>query len=490
MSDPYKVLLVDDEPIMIQGVTRFIQEMKGQYAIAGSAHNGQLALKMLAELKPDFLITDIRMPIMDGLELIESAAKLTHKPQIIITSGYEDFNYARQAIRLGVGEYLLKPITMVNLKSALSKLAQRLEENRHRVRREMIVSALFSSEQIDEMLSHDNVFNIGIIRTSAVLKLEVAGFSGVSKPEETFIHKGYEQGDFFVVSPIDTVRDFTAFIKDMQAILKDKSNIISAACACQGPVKLNNLREKAQELTDYLSGNAKPWNNDVISPGDIIENSGVPSVTRQDLDPLLQYVHANKPETFQNALRELLTSIAGFGATQANIIHCIRRVVTQLVMASVTESDSQALEEASVAALKNSASLDAFLDDICKLLTSAVFRSDKLKSAANDTATEVEQYLREYYSEQISINGLARQFYITPPYLIRLFKRVYGQPPINYLIKLRIERSKHILSEHPDMEFKRIAELVGYPDANYFSKLFKKSTGYTLSDYKESLKKK
>ena len=256
MSNVYSILIADDEMIMIQGITKILNEIGARYELIGTAHNGQAALKLLEELQPDILIADIRMPVMDGLELIKRAGKLAHIPQVIITSGYDEFKYAQRAISLGVSEYLLKPITKAKLESTLNTLA------------------------------------------------------------------------------------------------------------------------------DNLDRQADKW-----------DGKAFPTIGRW-----------------------------------------------------------------------------------------------KKELASNDFVSEIEAYLRTSYSLQFTLEEIARRFHITPAYLTRIFKRAYGMPPLAFLTSVRIEKSKQLIASHPALGFRTIAELVGYPDANYFSKLFKKSTGLTLPEYKESIR--
>lgn len=133
----YKVLLVDDEPYAIEGLQLLINWEKHGFEIRGVCANGEEAIRMIQEDQPDLVVTDIRMPVMNGLELVEEARRLEHESVLfVITSGYSDFNYARQAIRLGVSNYLTKPVDSMEAEDMLVRLRMQLQEreNQERIR--------------------------------------------------------------------------------------------------------------------------------------------------------------------------------------------------------------------------------------------------------------------------------------------------------------------------------------------------------------------
>ena len=128
----YKVFLVDDEIVVREGIRSNFPWEETDFMLAGEAPDGEIALSMLQDVKPDILITDIRMPFMDGLELCRQVSRTMPWVYIIILSGYDDFTYARGAISLGVIEYLLKPVSGQELRGVLDRIALRIEEDKHR----------------------------------------------------------------------------------------------------------------------------------------------------------------------------------------------------------------------------------------------------------------------------------------------------------------------------------------------------------------------
>ncbi|HZG75580.1 MAG TPA: response regulator [Paenibacillus sp.] len=133
----YKVVLVDDEAIVKQSMRKLIEDADCGFRVVGEAKNGQQALDVIRETQPDVVVTDIHMPVMDGLELLERAAAEFPGLYAVILSGYDEFAYAQKALRLGAQDYLLKPITPENVEALLIKILKTLEADRRQMLEEM-----------------------------------------------------------------------------------------------------------------------------------------------------------------------------------------------------------------------------------------------------------------------------------------------------------------------------------------------------------------
>ena len=126
----FKVFLVEDENVVREGIRKNIPWEQYGFHYTGDASDGELALPLIRKIRPDLLITDIKMPFMDGLSLIDLVRKELPKTKIVIISGYDDFLYAQQAIRMGVDQYLLKPIIKEKLVEILTRLHEKMQEER------------------------------------------------------------------------------------------------------------------------------------------------------------------------------------------------------------------------------------------------------------------------------------------------------------------------------------------------------------------------
>ena len=126
----YQIFVVEDELLIRQNIRNMVEKMQGPYAFCGEASDGEMALSMIQELMPDILLTDIRMPFLDGLGLIRHAKALMPWLKVAIISGYGDFEYAQKAISLGVDQYLLKPVRQAELVQAVEAMAAQIEKTK------------------------------------------------------------------------------------------------------------------------------------------------------------------------------------------------------------------------------------------------------------------------------------------------------------------------------------------------------------------------
>ena len=148
----YRVVLCEDEPLLLMRLRRMLEGLDCGFTVVGTSENGREALAQLAEMGADLLITDIRMPVMDGIELIRKLQEEQPRLECMLISGYGDFEYARTALRLGVCEYLLKPVSEEELRQALTRIRERLDERRGEIKSALSASPDASADTVIEQL--------------------------------------------------------------------------------------------------------------------------------------------------------------------------------------------------------------------------------------------------------------------------------------------------------------------------------------------------
>ena len=192
----YSVFLVDDEPIVLEGIRTKIDWESSGFTFAGEATDGEIALSMIHELKPDILITDIKMPFMDGLELSAAIKKIQPWIKIIILSGHDEFEYAKKAISIGIEDYLLKPFTADDILTSLKKVAAHIDKER------MQVSDI--NRLKEELKSHDkllqkeflgNLVHGSADMTNIVQKCQELGINLISRYYKVIISKIESSGN-------------------------------------------------------------------------------------------------------------------------------------------------------------------------------------------------------------------------------------------------------------------------------------------------------
>lgn len=168
-----KVFLVEDEFVIRKGIRRSINWEAEGYRFVGEASDGELAYPMIIEEKPDILITDIKMPFMDGLELSRMVKKVLPNIKILILSGYDEFNYAKEAIKIGVTEYLLKPVSATQLLEVLEDISDIIRQERQEISANSLIRIGASREKIEKFLNNGTLDEVTDFTESYIDKIEV-----------------------------------------------------------------------------------------------------------------------------------------------------------------------------------------------------------------------------------------------------------------------------------------------------------------------------
>lgn len=186
----YSVFLVDDEPIVLEGIRTKVDWEGAGFTFAGEATDGEIALSMIHEIKPDILITDIKMPFMDGLQLAAAIKKIQPWIKIIILSGHDEFDYAKKAISIGIDDYILKPFTSEEIESALKKAAGAIDKERKQLSDISILKEeLKSQEKLIRKEFLNNIVHGSGDMASAMSKSQELGIDLLSRYYKVIISK-------------------------------------------------------------------------------------------------------------------------------------------------------------------------------------------------------------------------------------------------------------------------------------------------------------
>jgi len=397
----YKVFLADDEAAMRTGVRNNIDWDSSDFVLAGEAPDGELALAQMQEIMPDILITDVRMPFMDGIELSRNVRKTMPWMKIIILSGHDEFEYAKQAISIGIEEYLLKPVTSEKLMETLKDVAVRIEEEKERLRN--IEDLISDAKQIraERLLSDLLYENIEVDKA-----LPLADELGLSLAS-----------DLYLIMSIEP-----------EAPEEDDRNI-NTALAC-------------------IKGVLDDWgNNHYFSRG---------------IDKIICVLKGDEEE----ALAE-----DAYACAQA-IKHEVKRNASYKVGISIGSIVSD---------IKDWPESKKALD-----IAGKHSRDSITGSKYSDIIMQAQEYIQANYSRQdISLHTVAKEVNISPNHFSTIFRQETGETFINYLTRIRIERAKALLKA-TQIRTSDIGYEIGYNDTHYFSYVFKKNTGITPKEFRNS----
>lgn len=532
-----KLILVDDEAVIRKGIRTSINWRKYDVEIAAEASNGKDALDKVLDLKPEIVITDIRMPVMDGLALSCNIKKALPDTKIIILSGYEDFSYAREALSLGVAEYLLKPVGVEELTSLITK-----------IRGEIINEQLKKERSVhNNMIFNENLPHIKSNFIAKLLKSEYPPDNNVFEQAEILnFHLSGPQYMVFVVD-IDDFPVLTDNLSDADKELMKFSvmnvaeelllasttglvcyselehliGIISSENISEALVKnlcidiqrsidkylklsvsmgIGNVHKNIKDISKSYSEAVIALKNKIFSGKSSINiynsdkfekrtASPVPYPYSEEKD-LINYLKALNTEGIGQTLSSLFGRFAHSGTAPESIKNiCSRLIVTTVNCVEETGINIENSLGSNFNPFREIDKLDIldnlhmWLLDFFNKMLGLIQQNKTMKYKS--IIKSVLQYVEENYQKDISLSEMASIVYVTPNYLSRIFKEEMNINFIDWLNQLRIEKAKALLLEAGSKTYE-VAHKVGYGDYKYFSYIFKKITGCTPKEYKET----
>lgn len=534
----YKVMLVDDEEDVIQAIIHKMDWEKLGFVVQGYAHNGLEALEMAEEEQPDVVMTDIKMPFMDGLELSRRLKEQYPTIKIIIFSGFDQFEYAKEAIRLEAEEYILKPIDAEELRSVFERihtaLDQEFDEKQNinmlknyymeslPILQENFYTALIEGREPANTLSRDMMdyqislegpyFAVVILHNSLTLAPEginplLITMSVRRLWEEHLDAKWHARfftylGDTVMIVQLEQPTALTKLTDDCQVLCRLSKHVSNATITAGISKVVNHVLnlpeayESAREASSYrvIYGRGQAINIMEVAPETQKENmEATPSEDSEDrLYPVFKAIKLNTAEELDRQIDAFLTKEAPVSPSLQEYRFFVLELVTELhrfmnanhlSMEAVFGKDEDLLQKVQHFDLQ--ALADWMKESTHRM--QALLRASQSDSTRNFVA-KAEAYVHENYRDKnLSVESICDYLGISAAYFSTVFKRETGKTFINYLTDIRMERAVHMLLDENEKTYV-IAEAVGYSDPNYFSYAFKKKFGVSPSKYKAQQK--
>ncbi|MFC5471549.1 helix-turn-helix domain-containing protein [Cohnella suwonensis] len=500
----FRIVVVEDEPLLLQSIADKIRSIDPDFKIVGEYENGEYAWMEWDLVKPHVLLTDIYMPVMDGLSLIELARRKYPDTQFAILTGYRDFEYARKAIDLGVSDFLLKPPSVEQLARFLAAVKARLMKNQ----------ALVETEWLTQWAYQRHVDASEPLRMRAeeyFYHAHYAVFCAWTPPEQEFYRAQEEwgldlkpclnAGENIYVIPGTAVNQRIAVIgvhrltdERIGRLLDCAASGLGIGCACIAAGTLRKLPSELQPLLAKLSQAAidgfplegvRTLFPERGKPAFSLPLLPIPEGLGRELDERLAKMRKSE---FLHKLDIVFHTEAWSAATRVQWIATLRfrlqdwmRKMPDLSPKAADLVRNRELEEA-VWQAGDAAEMSRNVKELFGAFFDSLDREGESDSSRTE---EIKRYLESHYMRNIGLTELADRFGMNPSYLGRVFKRRYGHSPIDCLTEIRLAEAKRLIREKPRLLFKDIAEMVGYSDPFYFSKLFKHWTGQTPREYKK-----
>ena len=528
--EPIKVFLVEDESIVREGLRDMIPWEQYGFVFSGEASDGEVALPMVRRIRPDILITDIKMPFMDGLSLSRLVNRELPDTRIIILSGYDDFEYAQQAIELHVDQYLLKPITKSSMIKALEQTRKRIEEEQDQKeylqkftrearkyedysRRsffEKLVSGALSVQEIYEQAEKLEIDldaeSYNIVLFSIHAPGNVTGYSEkLSRMEEVLLQYFLRTPDMLLfrsslLSHAVLIKGSTGEVRDLT---EQCTEVIEKHCgsgefpvdwhvAVGTPVpRLSGLHQCYAEVSHALAFRHLVPRQHILTTELLRRNrnesESYSAVDSGKLDPavitgfvqkgLIEEVGDFVSEFFDD-LNEAVNSMMFrhylILSARINAIAAVR----ELGLSGKTLAERLPPAEIDLSGEE----LQAYFRDV--LVTAIRLRDEETQKQSGSLVSSALQYIDQHYTEEsISLNTVAKAINVSTNYLSAIFSQTVGQSFVEYLTQKRMTRAKQFLRQS-NRRAGEIAAEVGYKDPRYFSFVFKKTQGCTPREYR------
>lgn len=534
-----KVFLVEDEMVIRRGIKNSIDWEKEGYIFCGEASDGELAYPMIIKEKPDILITDIRMPFMDGLELCKLVKEELPNIKILILSGYDEFDYAKEAIRLGVTEYLLKPISSGKLLEALNGVSEsirREKEDKDLVRKymeEMRENTEHEKQKFFEQMIAGNLSMADALETGKKYEMNLsAGMYNLLLFRFTLGEENRKSGELLgeaeyaikkLTERLEYVFEFQrdvegwAFLlmadneeqmservkelsKDLEEIMKNYSTITYFGGIGQPVARLRELEESFREAERALAARFTMELNRIISVEDIrmaqnvdtlddieITSFGEIEKTRTMLEKFLNNGAEDEIDEFVDVYinelpEENLKSVL---MRQYIIMDAYIVMMSFCEKIEGIEGEMQAQSEELKNSMKTIQTLEEIKNYIRMLLKKIIGVRDTISGRRYSDIIEIakDQIRKTYMSDEISLNTIEAEVGMSPSYFSSIFSKEMGKTFVEYLTEIRMDRAKELLM-CSSMKTSEIGYEVGYKDPHYFSYIFKKTQNCTPKEFR------
>jgi len=494
-----RVLIAEDEPPTARRLKRLIETTDPDFSVVAIAMDGEQALALLKKMPVDIVFTDIRMPIMDGLMLMDKIANAYPDVVIVVVSGYQDFSYVSHAIRTRAADYLLKPVPQEAMEKLLVRLKAGYTRQRHgqmtrrlSVQINRVPPPLSACGKDEGRVDDDDNAPLGVclfcagalpLGEEAEMYPGVAVWADISLEQMATEASGGAESfiwAFMGNTPVERIviyrigaNGLESSAYAMYARLNEAAKVpVSCACLME-PIALAQIGGALRRLRACLRQSVRIGQKLFLAmpPGDEVHT--VPTAI-VDWDMVSQVADLLSGESSDSGW--VFERVMAEGWTQEQ--------VHRLLMEAVSLIEASRLSQAEAAQYR-----EELTDLVCSALSiqelvSGVLSLRPVRDGSNMAPSErqailwnIEQYLRNNYHLHVNNQILASTFGYVPSYISMLFRQAYGVSPGEYLTQIRLKQAKRLMLSHPDMLIREVAERVGFKNQHHFSRTFKKKVG-------------
>lgn len=524
----YKFIVVDDEPLIRKGILKKINNLEMTLQFAGEAENGEDALELIDQEKPHIVLTDMRMPLMDGKMLLRKLQQDYPQIKTIVISGYSDFEYLQEAISAQAIDYILKPFNREEIQKALKRATDAIEkELSTRKKIELIesenelvsyntdlkyLSELITTQQTNYDFCYLKSKKTNFIKSCAYNEL-ISVYAPQRTSEDLFLHlleyPKLPENFLFIPGPANQPICFLlCTFKDVELVhissaINDELIRLSAYLQT---IALNNFYISTSSINSDLSiihnnylqtvstfekrdlhSDEKIfyYDKNIIKPTDLDWDS---------IDKLIFFIETGNIGRVKELLEDFFTKLIQL--TPLNIISV--RYNCQLIFNRVTEIvqdyydlfNNYSFSNKYERMMSSTFDLEILKKDFEKLLINITFLLKEKNIYPNgEMISNIKKYIQKNYRQEITLEKISELFFINPSYCSYLFKEKAGENFTDYINAVRIDKAKDLLI-NTDYKVYKIAKMLGYSNDKYFFRIFKKVTGHTPEVFRETFGKR
>lgn len=496
----YSILVADDEKIGRKGVHFLLDQMDEDLDII-EAKNGKEALNYIQNHQLDILLTDIKMPFIDGIELIQEAIKIQPDLKMAIFSGYSDFDYAKKAMSLGVQEYILKPVNPEEFKATMQKLIDQVDD---------LKKSVVKKDQTDKIIKEHILFNLVNGKTDDALAMRVDHDVAI-KPYHRLVMLQFTNN--FFDDKEDILNDFLKCIRlpfdylnlnmyqslfffeednfdAINAAVHDIFNMLQISYHTKGYLAisrsisdLSQIQKAADDLEEVLEGMYYHPDQYIYTEKEDQQLSVAPYADIEELTKKVKHdinlKDINRLEEDFNNFYKLYYSQDDFSN---DYIKFLLSGIIKDIYNALSEADEKTMDAMIVKFYRATdfKSIKAVMDQFLELLSEEFKKSENLN---HQEIKDVIRYVYNNYNLDLSVDSLADQVCLAPSYLSHIFKKETGENLGKFIKKVRMEKAKELL-ETSNEKVVAIAVSVGYANVSYFCQSFREYYGISPQKYR------
>ena len=492
----FSVFIAEDEPASMDFIKNIVSQKCPEFYVVGEAYDGAEALEKLLENPADVLISDVEMDDVNGIELITKLASIHPQTHSIVVSGYSDFAYTQGALRAKAVDYILKPINIQQLVERLDKIAEKLRKD-YRENQLYILHSCISKNLVDKK-AVDYYFNSELFSLTLIHKgghedaggIEMMGREVLftNNYKDCWILSGRNSSELLVISESENCMERIEQIIDGFSDGNYCTTVFSDLC------KIEDVNKTAKLIASQLDECLTIGKTQTVKLG-VQENVLIPNTTAITATPHAKvldcheflsmsdfYLQNGDIKGFED---ELVRNFRLWEDGEYNAVQVGRALDLLFSRISRHQSTRRYYNYSNplALALLNATTMEELMAMVLGIFNDMLELKTHTRQSTEAHFDVIDEYISRHYMEALSLQGVCNRFYISQTYLSRLFRKHRGMSFNDYLTILRIERAKEIIAKNKSIKLKDVAQMVGYPDSSYFSKVFRLHVGCAPSQY-------